>query len=141
MRFLRSGTKVRLDVASVIPDAIHFVWCPDWCPMHNGASGKHSDFRSVEEVLKRVRLPYPASRATPADGRGFFVRRRLPQSVSQTMKVATYNIRKGGFPRVHWSTMIDDHGVDLLLVQESYSHDEHLPPHLYPDSRSQSVWE
>jgi exonuclease III len=37
--------------------------------------------------------------------------------------------------------MIEDHSVDLLLVQESYTHDEHLPPLLYPDARSQSVWE
>jgi len=37
--------------------------------------------------------------------------------------------------------MIDDLGVDLLLVQESYPREDHLPPLLYPDSRSQSIWE
>lgn len=37
--------------------------------------------------------------------------------------------------------MIEDQGVDLLLLQESYPHDEHLPPLLYPDLRKQSVWE
>ncbi len=57
------------------------------------------------------------------------------------MKIATYNILKGGSQRVHWIKMIEDFGVDLLLVQESYAHDEHLPPLLYPDSRSQSACE
>jgi exonuclease III len=57
------------------------------------------------------------------------------------MKIATYNILKGGSRRVHWKKMIEDHSVDLLLVQESYIHAEHLPPLLYPDARSQSVWE
>jgi exonuclease III len=57
------------------------------------------------------------------------------------MRIATYNILKGGSQRVHWVKMIEDHSVDLLLVQESYPHDEHLPPSLYPDARNQSVWE
>src|SRR5438874_2461253 len=57
------------------------------------------------------------------------------------MRIATYNILKGGSQRVHWVKMIEDNSVDLLLVQESYAHDEHLPPLLYPDARSQSVWE
>ncbi len=48
------------------------------------------------------------------------------------MKIATYNILKGGSRRVHWIKMIEDQGVSLLLVQESYPHDEHLPPLLYP---------
>lgn len=56
------------------------------------------------------------------------------------MGIATYNILKGGSQRVHWVKMSEDHSVDLLLVQESYSHDEHLPPLLFPDARSQSVW-
>lgn len=57
------------------------------------------------------------------------------------MRIATYNILKGGSQRVHWLKMIEDQAVDLLLVQESYIHDEHLSPLLYPDARSQSVWE
>ena len=57
------------------------------------------------------------------------------------MKIATYNILKGGSKRVHWIKMIEDFGVDLLLIQESYAHDEHLPPLLYPDAQSQSAWE
>ncbi len=57
------------------------------------------------------------------------------------MRIATYNLLKGGPKRVHWSRMIDDHAVDLLLAQESYPHDEHLPPRLYPDARGRSVWE
>lgn len=56
------------------------------------------------------------------------------------MRIATYNILKGGSQRVHWVKMIEGHSVDLLLVQESYAPDEHLPPHRYPDARSQSVW-
>lgn len=57
------------------------------------------------------------------------------------MHLATYNLRKGGARRVHWVRMIEDFGVDLLLVQESYPHQEHLPPHLYPDAASRSAWE
>ena len=57
------------------------------------------------------------------------------------MKLATYNILKGGSHRVHWTKMIEDQGVDLLFVQESYQHDDHLPPLLYPGSRNRSVWE
>jgi hypothetical protein len=56
------------------------------------------------------------------------------------MRIAKYNILKGGSQRIHWLKMIEEHSVDLLLVQESYAPDEHLPPHLYPDARSQSVW-
>lgn len=57
------------------------------------------------------------------------------------MKIAPYNILKGGKRRVHWVRMIEDHGVDLLLVQETYPHREHLPPLLYPEVVSQSAWE
>jgi len=57
------------------------------------------------------------------------------------MKIATYNILKGGSQRVHWVRMIEDHSVDLLLLQESYAYHEHLPPLLYPDAGSRSAWE
>jgi hypothetical protein len=57
------------------------------------------------------------------------------------MKVATYNILKGGSQRVHWVRMIEEFKVDLLLVQESYPHDEHLPPLMYPDAGKRSAWE
>ena len=57
------------------------------------------------------------------------------------MRIATYNILKGGSQRVHWMRMIEDNSVDLLLVQESYSHDEHLSPLNYPVARSRTVWE
>jgi endonuclease/exonuclease/phosphatase family metal-dependent hydrolase len=57
------------------------------------------------------------------------------------MKIATYNILKGGSQRVHWVRMIEDFGVDLLLVQESYPHHEHLPPLMYPDAGKRSAWE
>jgi endonuclease/exonuclease/phosphatase family metal-dependent hydrolase len=57
------------------------------------------------------------------------------------MKVATYNLLKGGSQRGHWVRMIEDFGVDLLLVQESYPHHEHLPPLMYPDAGKMSAWE
>src|SRR5258708_28789228 len=57
------------------------------------------------------------------------------------MRIATYNILKGGSQRVHWVKMIEDNSVDLLLVQESYSHHEHLPPLMYPDAGKQSAGE
>jgi exonuclease III len=57
------------------------------------------------------------------------------------MRIATYNILRGGSQRVHWVKMIEDHSVDLLLLQESYAHDEHLPPLRFPDARTQSVWQ
>jgi hypothetical protein len=57
------------------------------------------------------------------------------------MKIATYNLLKGGSQRVHWIRMVKDSQVDLLLVQESYPHHDHLPPLLYPDAENQSVWE
>ena len=56
------------------------------------------------------------------------------------MNVATYNILKGGSQRVHWVRLIEHYAVDLLLLQESYSHDEHLPPLVYPDAGKRSVW-
>ena len=36
--------------------------------------------------------------------------------------------------------MIEQHGVDVLLVQESYAPQEHLPPLLYRGANDQSVW-
>jgi len=57
------------------------------------------------------------------------------------LRQAIYNILKGGSQRVHWVKMIEDHSVDLLLVQESYPHDKHLHPLKYSDARSQSVSE
>src|SRR4051794_29536395 len=57
------------------------------------------------------------------------------------MNVATYNLRQGGPKRVHWSKLVEEHAVDLLLVQESYAPDEHLPPLLHPGARERSAWE
>ena len=34
------------------------------------------------------------------------------------MRIATYNILKGGSQRADWLKMIEDHSVDLFLVQE-----------------------
>lgn len=57
------------------------------------------------------------------------------------MKVATYNVQKGGSRRVHWVKMIENHSVDLLLIQETYPHKEHLPPTLFPKAPQQSAWQ
>jgi exonuclease III len=56
------------------------------------------------------------------------------------IKIAAYNILKGGSQRVHWVRMVQDYDVDLLLVQESYAPHEHLPPLLYPNAGKQSAW-
>jgi hypothetical protein len=57
------------------------------------------------------------------------------------MRLATYNLLKGGTKRVHWTKLVQEHGVDLLLVQESYHPAEHLSPVRYPTGQDQSVWE
>ncbi len=57
------------------------------------------------------------------------------------MKIATYNLRHGGKAKVHWSRLLDDFSVDLLLVQESYHPEEHLLPLLRPEAKRSSVWE
>lgn len=56
------------------------------------------------------------------------------------MNIATYNILKGGAKRCHWQRLVEDYEVDLLFVQESYPHDEHFPPLLYPQFRNRSIW-
>lgn len=55
------------------------------------------------------------------------------------MIIAAYNLLKGGTRRVHWTKMIKDYGVDLLLVQESFSHKEHLSPS--SKATCQVVWQ
>ena len=56
------------------------------------------------------------------------------------MKLATYNLLKGGARRTHWLRLVEDLGVDLLLVQESYSHREHLPASLQPEADRRVAW-
>jgi endonuclease/exonuclease/phosphatase family metal-dependent hydrolase len=58
-----------------------------------------------------------------------------------SMKIATYNLRAGGTSRDHWQKLIEEEGVDLLLVQESSSPEKHLPELLYPSLHKQIVWE
>lgn len=48
------------------------------------------------------------------------------------MKIAAYNLLKGGKGRGHWACMLEEQGVDLLLVQESAHPSEHLPPLSFP---------
>lgn len=57
------------------------------------------------------------------------------------MRIATYNLLKGGTKRVHWHKMIVENEVDLLLTQESGPQEHYLPPLVYPDLRRQSVWD
>src|ERR1700752_4895208 len=60
---------------------------------------------------------------------------------ASVMKIATYNILKGGAERVHWLKLIEEHAVDLLLVQETYHHKEHLPSNRYPLAGQQAAWQ
>src|SRR5262245_51891487 len=57
------------------------------------------------------------------------------------MRVATYNLLKGGTKRVHWRKLIEEHGVDLLLAQESGPPDHYLSPLVHPDLQDQAVWD
>jgi len=57
------------------------------------------------------------------------------------MRVATYNLLKGGTKRVHWLKMIVEHEVDLLLTQESGPQEHYLSPLVYPELLQQSVWD
>jgi len=57
------------------------------------------------------------------------------------MRVATYNMLKGGTKRVHWLKMIEENHVDLLMAQESGPQDHYLPPLVHPDLQGQSAWD
>ncbi|MCZ2343404.1 MAG: endonuclease/exonuclease/phosphatase family protein [Bacteroidales bacterium] len=56
------------------------------------------------------------------------------------MKIATYNILKGGTRRVHWLRLLEEWNVDLLLLQETYPHTDHLPAERYPNAAQQTIW-
>lgn len=56
------------------------------------------------------------------------------------MKIAAYNMRKGGTQRVHWRRLIENHSIDLLLAQESFHQTEHLPADEFPELSGQSHW-
>ncbi len=56
------------------------------------------------------------------------------------MKIATYNLLKGGSKLTHWQKMIEDHKVDLLLLQESHRPERHLPPYLIQVPPERIVW-
>jgi endonuclease/exonuclease/phosphatase family metal-dependent hydrolase len=57
------------------------------------------------------------------------------------MRVATYNMLKGGTKRVHWLKLITENDVDLLLAQESGPQDRHVPLLTHPHLQGQSVWD
>jgi exonuclease III len=65
----------------------------------------------------------------------------MTDAAGVVVKVATYNVLKGGSQRVHWVKLLQEQSIDLLLVQETYHYDEHLPPRLFPKARRLSVWQ
>lgn len=56
------------------------------------------------------------------------------------MKVATYNLLRGGASLTHWSKMVCEQDVDLLLVQESYAPARHDKPLIESARADRSVW-
>ncbi len=56
------------------------------------------------------------------------------------MKVATYNLLQGGAALTHWSKMVCEQKVDLLLVQESYAPSRHDRPLIESSRADRSVW-
>lgn len=56
------------------------------------------------------------------------------------MRISTYNLLRGGAALTHWSQMICEVGVDLLLVQESYAPERHERPLLDFRSADKSIW-
>lgn len=57
------------------------------------------------------------------------------------MNIATYNLRFGGKQRTHWKKMLEEHSVDILLLQETYPSDEHLKPLFYPPPGERCVFQ
>lgn len=57
------------------------------------------------------------------------------------MHIATYNLRFGGKQRIHWKKMLEEHSVDILLLQETYPSDEHLQPLFYPPPGERCVFQ
>jgi exonuclease III len=55
-------------------------------------------------------------------------------------KIATYNMLKGGTKRVHWKRMLLEHDVDLLLAQESFAQNQHLPQLEFSQLAGRSIW-
>lgn len=56
------------------------------------------------------------------------------------MKIATYNLLRGGAGLTHWSRMVCEHEVDLLLVQESFAPSRHDKPLIEAARENRSVW-
>ena len=66
---------------------------------------------------------------------------RTPESHRGVVKIATYNLRKGGSRILHWAKLLEAHTIDLLFIQESNPHGQHLPGLLYPDVRDRCAWQ
>src|SRR6516225_9309433 len=61
----------------------------------------------------------------------------LAKHRGDVMKIVTYNLRKGGAGRQHWSHVIEAFDPDIFLAQESYPPSRcGLPEHL----TGQTVW-
>ncbi len=57
------------------------------------------------------------------------------------MNIATYNLRLGGKRRTHWQKMLDDHKVDVLLIQETFPQDQHLPTLVEPLAADRCIFQ
>ena len=56
------------------------------------------------------------------------------------MKIVSYNLRAGGTGRVHWREIIKRYSPSVLLVQESFPPEEHLPAKPREETETCSVW-
>ena len=56
------------------------------------------------------------------------------------MKIVSYNLRAGGTGRVHWREIIKRYSPSVLLVQESFPPEEHLPTKPREETKACSVW-
>lgn len=57
------------------------------------------------------------------------------------MRIATYDLCKGGARRTHLAKLLNEHHVDLLLAQECAEPSEHLSPLFYPDLGESIHWQ
>ncbi len=57
------------------------------------------------------------------------------------MKIATYNLRKGGSgSRVHWRKIFEAIAPDIFLVQESYAPNQYMPAQLCQLNQDRLLW-
>jgi endonuclease/exonuclease/phosphatase family metal-dependent hydrolase len=56
------------------------------------------------------------------------------------MKIVSYNMRLGGAGLKHWALLIDRLNPDVVLAQETYAPQLHLPPATFGDIQQQVQW-